>query len=186
MRRTTSICLNRRFVILNIAKELSPCRGFFASLGMTVCRFGTFLTKPGIVVGSLGLACMALLVGCGRGPTVKVMQGSVVCVGQNIAGGKVSFVPLDGKSSWIHTAPIVDGKYRIDARGGVPLGKYRVQVDAHKRTGHKVEGFTGIEKAMIDEEVRVGPQKYANQDSPLVVDIRADSDGQFDIAIPRE
>jgi hypothetical protein len=69
-------------------------------------------------------------------------------------------------------------------RGGVPLGKYRVQIDARKKTGRQVEQFNGVEKMMADEEVRVGPESYANQHSPLVVDVRADSDGQFDIAIP--
>ena len=37
---------------------------------------------------------------------------------------------------------------------------------------------------MIDETVRMGPAIYAGDQSPLVVDVRTDSDGQFDIAIP--
>jgi hypothetical protein len=135
------------------------------------------------VAGVLGLACLTM-VGCGRGPAAKVMQGSVTCGGQDVPGGKVSFVPLDGDSAWICVAQIVDGKYRIDARGGVPLGKYRVQVDARKKTGRKVKVFNGIEKAMMDEEVRMGLEGYANQNSPLVVEVLADSDGRFDIAIP--
>ena len=39
---------------------------------------------------------------------------------------------------------------------------------------------------MIDEEVRMGPEVYASDKSPLVVDVRTDSDGQFDISIPRQ
>jgi hypothetical protein len=133
----------------------------------------------------VGLMCLTM-VGCSRGPATKAMHGSVACGGQEVSSGNVSFVPLDSESPWVCVAPIVDGKYRIDARGGVPVGKYRVQVDARKRTGRKVEGFVGIEKAMIDETVRVGSETYANQNSPLVADVRANADGHFDIAIPPE
>lgn len=136
-----------------------------------------------ILAGALLLAC-STMIGCNRGSATKVMQGSVTCGGESVPDGTVSFMPFDGKSSWIYAVPIVDGKYCIDTRGGVPLGKYRVQVDAHKKTGRKVQGFSGAEKGMIDEKMRVGPESYANQNSPLVVDVRADSDGQFDIAIP--
>jgi hypothetical protein len=126
------------------------------------------------------------VVGCGKGPPTKAMFGSVTYGGKSVPGGQVSFVPAEGKSPWVCAAPIVDGQYRIDARGGVPLGNYRVQVDARKKTGRKVKGFNGVETMMVDEEVRLGPEKYAGQDSPLAVEVRADSDGRFDIAIPIE
>jgi hypothetical protein len=135
-------------------------------------------------VGVLGVVCL-VLVGCGRGLPAKVMYGSVTCGGENVPGGVVSFVPVDTNSGRICAAPIVNGQYRVDA-GGVPLGKYRAQVDAHKKTGRKVKGFNGIEMAMVDEEVRMGPESYTNQNSPFVVEVGADSDGRFDIAIPRE
>ena len=47
------------------------------------------------------------------------------------------------------------------ANGGVPLGKYRVQVDARQKTGRKVQGNNGLEMTTIDEEVRMGPAAYA-------------------------
>jgi hypothetical protein len=131
----------------------------------------------------LGLACLTLS-GCSKGPTAKVITGDIACGSEKVPLGEVSFVPIEGNTARICGARIIEGQYRIDTQGGVPLGKYRVQVDARKRTGRKVEGFLGIEKAMIDEEVRLGPERYANQNSPLVVDIRTDSDGRFHIAIP--
>ncbi len=137
-----------------------------------------------IIVGASALACMVVLAGCGRGPSAKVVRGSVACGGESVPCGKVSFVPVEGDSPWICSVPIVEGQYRIDARGGVPLGKYRIQVDARKKTGRKVEKFNGVEMAMMDEEVRMGPEGYSNQHSPLVVDVLANSDGRFDIDIP--
>jgi hypothetical protein len=136
-----------------------------------------------MLVGALGLACL-VLAGCQKGTSAKVMYGRVTCGGQNVSCGEVSFVPVEGSSQWICVAPIVDGQYRIDAGGGVPLGKFRVQVDARKKTGRKVNRFNGIETAMVEEEVPVGPKDYAGQHSPLVVEVSAASDGQFDIAIP--
>ena len=49
-----------------------------------------------------------------------------------------------------------------------------------------MERFNGFETIMVDEEVRLGPENYANQHSPLVAEVQADSDGRFDIAIPSE
>jgi hypothetical protein len=112
------------------------------------------------------------------------MHGSVTCGSQLVPIGQVRFVPLPGTPGAATPAPIIDGRYRIDAHRGLPLGKYRVQVDARKKTGRKVQGFNGIETSLIDEEVRMGPDVYAGEASPLVVEVRADSDGQYDVVLP--
>ena len=137
-----------------------------------------------IVVGVLGLACLASA-GCGKGPAAVPMYGSVTYGGEKAPMGRVSFVPMDAAAGPPCATPIIDGQYRLEERGGVPLGKYRVEVDARKKTGRKVMGHNGFERTMIDEEVRMGPEVYAGNQSPLVVDVTADFDGQFDIAIPR-
>ncbi|MBN2294115.1 MAG: hypothetical protein JXM70_16935 [Pirellulales bacterium] len=129
------------------------------------------------------LACV-VLIGCSGNPAVKVMHGSVTCGGEKAPGGKVTFVPIEGSPGRICVAPIVGGQYRMDAGGGVPQGKYCVQVDVRKKTGRKIQQFNGVEKMTADEEVRLGPENYANQHSPLVTKVQADSDGRFNIAIP--
>ena len=137
-----------------------------------------------LVAAALGLACLAPA-GCGNsGRSTKAMHGRVTCGGQIVPTGKVLFVPLPGTPGSPTPALIVDGQYRVDARHGVPLGKHRVWVDARKKTGRKVQGFNGIETSLIDEEVRMGPDIYAGESSPLVVEVRADSDGQFDVVLP--
>ena len=81
-----------------------------------------------------------------KGLPTKVMHGRVTAGGQIVPTGQVVFVPLPGTPGSPTPALIVHGQYRVDARVGVPLGKYRVQVDARKKTGRKVQGFNGIER----------------------------------------
>jgi hypothetical protein len=132
----------------------------------------------------IGLAALATLasVGCGKSSAGKSFHGSVACDGKPVPLGQVSFVPLD-PSIPIRTAPIIDGQYRIVAPGGVPFGKYRVEVDAKQTTGRKVSRHNGREMAMVDETVRVGQAVYAGAQSPLSVDVHADTNDTYDITI---
>ena len=130
----------------------------------------------------MGLACL-VAVGCG-GPAAKVVHGSVTHNGEKVAVGRVTFVPLKDDAGPNCEARIVDGQYRFAARGGVPLGNYRVCVDARKKTGRKLAGPVGSDMSR-DEEVRIGPEAYAGEQSPLTLEVRADFEGTFDITIPR-
>ena len=112
--------------------------------------------------------------------------GSVTCGDEKVPTGKVSFVPVENTRGPVRGALIVDGRYRIDSQGGVPWGKYRVEVDARKKTGRKVQASNGREMTTIDEEVRTGAEAYAGARSPLVIEVCNDSSGQFDIAIPKQ
>lgn len=125
-----------------------------------------------------------LLAGCSKGPTTKMIYGSVTCGGEKVAIGRVSFVPIDGAEGRICVAPIADGQYRTESLGGVRLGKYRVEIDARRKTGRKIQGSNGVEQAMIDEEVRLGPAAYSGDKSPLMVEITSDFKGQYDIVMP--
>jgi hypothetical protein len=130
------------------------------------------------------IVCL-LVIGCGpKGLPAKVMYGNVTCGGEKVTTGQVTFTPIEGTPGPNSAALIVDGQYRIDARGGVPLGKHRVCVNARRKTGRQVEGHNGRETTMIDEEVSMGPAVYGGDQSPLVVEIKADSDGKYDVAIP--
>lgn len=130
-----------------------------------------------IVVASL------VLVGCGRSSSGKAFHGSVTCEGKPVPMGQVSFVAVADASIPIRTAPIIDGQYRIVAPGGIPFGKYRIQVDAQEATGRKVPVNNGREMTMGDEKVRVGQAVYAGEQSPLTLDVNAASSETYDIAI---
>jgi len=130
-------------------------------------------------------ACCLLLAGCSdSGLKTRTVFGSVSCGGEPVPQGHVRFVPIEGTSGPAGTGTIADGQYRIDARGGVPLGKHRVEIVAQKTTGRKVPGFILMEPGEVDEIVTLGPPEYEGQRSPLVEEVTADSDGRFDFEIP--
>ena len=83
------------------------------------------------------LFCLSLLVaadGCGRAPEAVVVTGSVNYQGQPIENGKIRFVPHEPNVTPISGAYIIDGKYRVVAKGGVPYGTHTVMIVAHRPT----------------------------------------------------
>ncbi|MBN1393691.1 MAG: hypothetical protein JW959_01480 [Pirellulales bacterium] len=144
-------------------------------LGGTALR----LSHPIILVVALMLA------GCGReGLSSKIVEGAVTCGGEKVESGQIRFVPVEGTRGSTNVSAIRDGHYRIEARGGVPLGRYRVEVVAEKRTGRKVMGNTRFEPGMVDETIRLGPPAYAGPKSPLVAEITPRSNGRLDFDLP--
>ena len=133
----------------------------------------------------LAAVCLPLVTGCGKESSTKVVYGTVTYAGERVETGQLRFVPIDGTPGPASLAKIVNGEFRIEARGGVPIGRHRVEVEAFKRTGRKVVGRRGLEESMVDETVRLGAQKYAGNQSPLTVEVTADADGRIDIEIPR-
>ena len=130
------------------------------------------------------LACLATLIGCG-GPARTVVHGTVSCSGEKAQTGQIRFVPIEDTPGGVFVAKIVDGEYRADNRGGLTAGKYRVEVDARKKTGRKVLGNIGTEHAMVEETVRLGRPEYAGRKSPLVLDTASAADGRFDIDVSK-
>jgi len=149
------------------------------------CRGALTRISPAVCL-AVAAGCL-LAAGCGKGglPS-KVVFGTVTVGGQKVESGQVRFVPIEGTPGSANAAAIVDGQYRIEGRGGVVVGKHRVEVTAMKKTGRKVQQHNGFEMAMVDETVRVSPPQYAGEQSPIVKDVTADSDGQFDIEIPKQ
>ena len=130
------------------------------------------------------LACLATLIGCG-GPARTAVHGTVTSAGEKVQTGQIRFVPIEDTPGGVAVAKITDGEYRADNRGGLTAGKYRVVVDARKKTGRKVPGNTGVERTMLEETVRLGRPEYAGRKSSLVFDTAATADGRFDIDVSK-
>ena len=151
---------------------------------MSIDMFRSRSVKPCLRALMLLSACL-VPAGCSDGGLEsKIVFGKVTCGGEPVPMGHVRFVPIEGTPGPASTGTIVDGQYRIEARGGVPVGKHRVEVLAQRKTGRKVMGSHGLEPAEVDEIVLAGPPEYEGANSPLVRDVSDDMDGQIDIEIP--
>jgi hypothetical protein len=132
------------------------------------------------------VASLLCSVGCNR-PRIPLvtLHGTVTCGGQKVDTGRIVFVPIEGTPGPASVAEITDGQYTIKSRGGVPVGKHRVEVIAMKYTGRETQQRTMAgDQVAAPEKTNIGPEKYAGAQSPLVIEIPANTDGQIDIEIP--
>ena len=84
---------------------------------------------------ALCFACMAAaaVVGCGRGSSDRVVvTGTVTYRGEPLPSGRIHFVPAEGTKAPQSGAEIVDGKYTVDAKGGVPHGTHKIRITAQR------------------------------------------------------
>ena len=151
-----------------------------------------YLQKLGRSLHSVTLLlCFILpsaLSGCSRDSLdKKIVFGTIVCGDEEVECGHVRFVPIEGTSGPATTGTIEDGAYRLENRGGVPVGKHRVEVIARRKTGKKItrENRFGDEEE-IAEELAIGPIAYEGKQSPLVKEVTRESDGKIDIEIPAD
>ena len=128
---------------------------------------------------------MSMCWGCGdSGSEPTMVHGRVLCGGQVAENGSVRFVPIRDTHGAAATAQIREGEYRIEARGGIPVGWYRVEVVCQRNTGRKIPD-RGVQGAMTDEWVPVSDDRYAGEESPLEIEVTTASDGQYDLNVPR-
>ena len=79
----------------------------------------------------VGLSMLVLFCGCGpSGPERVVVSGTVTYNGQPIEDGRIYFTPTVKSAVPIGGAVIQNGKYRADAKGGVPVGTHIIRIEA--------------------------------------------------------
>jgi hypothetical protein len=132
------------------------------------------------------LAAVIAAAGCGSEDGPRVVYGKITVGGETPDSGEIRFVPIDGTSGSVNAAVILDGEYRIEGRGGLPVGKYRVEVLAKKKTGQQTQENNGFEMVTVDEQLPIGPPAYAGAESPLTHEVTADGDDLLDLDLPVE
>ena len=150
-----------------------------------VRRTAEKLLAASCIAGALGAMLAA---GCGGdGVTTRVVSGSVTVGGKPVATGQVRFVPIRGTPGPASLGQITDGEYRIEARGGVPVGTHRVEIVEYGKGAWDGRGF---EPRTLEEEV-AAPQvatsaagPYAGKNSPLEVEVKATGEARFDFDLP--
>ena len=69
-----------------------------------------------------------ILAGCGGSLDIVPVHGTVKFNGRPIPDGQIRFVPIEDTKGPASTGNIVAGEYKIEARGGVPVGKHRIEI----------------------------------------------------------
>lgn len=124
-------------------------------------------------------ACLCLVqlltLGCGKsGGLDKVtVEGEITYKGQPIENGEIWFRPTEGTVGPVSGGSIANGHYRVDAKGGVPVGKHVVQIKAigSRGSGGSSEMIAGGGGAV---EVNYLPDKY-HRASELTLEVPGDS-----------
>ena len=96
------------------------------------------LVRRPVVSASALAAVLALAVGCGGDDTV-VITGQVTYRGEPLGNlalerAQIRFIPVDPSAAWMSGAYVIDGEYKVDTKGGVPVGKHTVEIVALRPT----------------------------------------------------
>ncbi len=113
--------------------------------------------------------CLAAVIftagGCNDGRLERVpVSGTVSYDGQPVAQGTIRFTPLKGQQVPLSAAPIKDGQYTADSKGGVAVGEYRVEIEAFykKKTNPNRPLPPGVERGATGW-VQYMPPKYGDK-----------------------
>lgn len=98
------------------------------------------------------------------------VSGTVTFDGEPVSEGAISFVPVEGTQGPLTGGNIQDGRYQIAQPDGPFPGKYRVDVNALRKTGKKVPNLVGELREDGKEEF-LPKGKYSGSTSTLKAEI---------------
>jgi hypothetical protein len=110
------------------------------------------------------LSCCALL-GCGQASQLDRVEvrGKVTFAGKPIQNGEIRFFPTQKTKGPVSGAPIVDGRYDVTQRGGVPVGNHRVEIEAFRpsRVRPELNAEGGHREQYLPEQFNIGSKLTA-------------------------
>ena len=124
------------------------------------------------------ISFVAVLVGCGgsgSGLQKVVISGTVTLDGNPIVDGNVRFYPIEGTKGAVSGGPIHDGVYTAHGKGGVPVGRHRVEIQAYRPAKGQPSSSEG---ALIEQYL---PARF-NENSTLTAEVSPESE-KLDFAL---
>ena len=110
--------------------------------------------------------------GCGKTSRLERVEvrGNVTYAGKPVQNGEIRFFPTEKTKGPVSGAPIVEGKYDVTQRGGVPVGSHRVEIEAFRssRAYAELNAEGGHREQFLPEKYNIG--------SKLTAVITADTD----------
>ncbi|MEQ8637611.1 hypothetical protein [Gimesia maris] len=107
-------------------------------------------------------------------PTRAVVTGEIKFNDKPIQSGQITFLPTKGP---VAMGPVSEGTYRIDWKGGVPIGECKVEILGYEETGKEI--IVGAGGKTEKETRQVLPAKY-NTESTLSVTVEEGQENQCD------
>ena len=127
-----------------------------------------------LIVGPL-LIHFAGCGGSGVGSQKVIISGVVTYDGKPIANGELRSYPIEGTKGAVSGGPIRDGAYVAQGKGGVPIGKHRVEIQAFRPAkGHE----SNPEGGPVDQYL---PARF-NESSKLTEEITTETE-KIDFAL---
>ena len=111
------------------------------------------------------------LCGCGsNGP--GELAGEVTLDGKPLEQGALLLTPVDMSKGTATGGEIKDGKYVLTGKQAPPVGTYKVEIRANKKSGKKVQKAMGKPGELDDELVEAVDAKY-NTQTTLTVEVKS-------------
>ena len=129
--------------------------------------------KPAFATGLMVLAAL-LICGCGGGPKLYTVTGTVTYQGKPVQSGQIVFADATTTGPTA-TAAIKDGQYKIRCTAG----DKKVRITATQETGKMVEGAMG---ATYPETIDLIPPQY-NTATTLQCKVGPDEDPVCDFSL---
>ena len=106
--------------------------------------------------------------GCGSGPTMAEVSGTISFNGTPVEAGAIAFIPVDGKSPTAG-GKITNGEYSVR----VPIGETKIVINGIKITGkRKVYDTPNSPEMPVGTELL--PAKYSDREkTELTLDVAA-------------
>jgi hypothetical protein len=133
--------------------------------GLSICHWA-------VVIAMISLS------GCREeGLQRAVVSGTVTFKGMPVADGQIMFTPAANSQVPPAGSAIVDGHYTVKSRGGVPVGSYRVNIEAFHFVPYTLRPGEDAPRNYFEGKVREQylPAKY-NAKSELEFNVAQDSD----------
>lgn len=110
-------------------------------------------------------------------PERVVTFGTVKYNDAMVEEGRIRFIPSNGPMAM---GPVRNGQYRIESKGGVPVGSCRVEIESYVTQGELVQ-VSALNKTPQKEQMQqqVIPPEY-NRQSTLQRTIEAGRENQLD------
>jgi len=128
-----------------------------------------------------GAALCCLGAGCGETDLGRVIvEGEITYQGEPVNNGDILFSPLDETRGPAAGAAIKDGFYVAEAKGGVPVGKHRVEIRGFRAAPAAGPPPAPGPEGYIPPELEGGrrvqylPKRYNGPHSELVVTVEGD------------